>query len=650
MNKGKFRTLNKPWKEILFSASGFGPNLLMVMLGAYLSNAVNPSALTSGETPPPGWEYQTISGICLILPILFSILWTIAKCFDGLIDVPFAALTDGLRTKWGNRRIPIAICFIPMVVAFAMCWYPLYNHPDLNIGEQVGNTIWLFVWALIFFSTYTLTLIAFYGSLSTVCYNERQRIRVSSYKSFFDTVSYALVYALIPVILSNAQIHIDKLAFFALPLMLTAIIPLFMIKEGERWEAKAIAQGYDVKPLATQKPVKFGESIKLTVKNKAFLKWLLVNCCSFFGLQLFLVSMNALIIGGMGLNGLQMTILNTFAFGPVPIMLYLFNRIKERKGMRFAYQVSAMTFAISIMAFFLGSNFVLGDNVLPKMIIGVFGSILGSYGIGSFFMMSYLVPTQIASVEEQLIKKNHSSMYFATQALTTSVVGAISSGLLWENIKNLWFSKAIIGIVNATDVQTASEMLGVPEATVFNLGVFLVPIITSAFCMGAFCFTFLMPKHYTPLAVYKQLNLRNTKYETIKPKFKKPIVFPFNGASITVYNALWVLSVTIFGFAWFASIMNDINTFKNKKWKKWWILLVLFLFPFGACLAYWLNKDIDQKCKELKIKTRSYNVLIIIFSTFYLNCVSLSIMQHKLNKIAKIQHEKIRKRAGDHYE
>ncbi|MCQ2956431.1 MAG: hypothetical protein MJ233_00755 [Mycoplasmoidaceae bacterium] len=77
-------------------------------------------------------------------------------------------------------------------------------------------------------------MIAFYGSLSTVCYDEKQRTRVSSYKSFFDTISYALVYALVPVILSNAQLHIDKLAFFALPLMLTMIIPLFIIKEGER--------------------------------------------------------------------------------------------------------------------------------------------------------------------------------------------------------------------------------------------------------------------------------------------------------------------------------------------------------------------------------------------------------------------------------
>ncbi|MCQ2956432.1 MAG: hypothetical protein MJ233_00760 [Mycoplasmoidaceae bacterium] len=60
----------------------------------------------------------------------------------------------------------------------------------------------------------------------------------------------------------------------------------------------------------------------------------------------------------MGLNGTNMTILNTFAFGPVPIMLYLFNRIKERKGIRFAFQASLLSFSIAILAFFFGSRFV----------------------------------------------------------------------------------------------------------------------------------------------------------------------------------------------------------------------------------------------------------------------------------------------------
>lgn len=272
----KFKNLDKIWKEIVYSASGFGPNLLMVLMGAYFSDAVNPTALDVASNP--GKIVQTITGTCLILPWLFSILWFVGKVFDGVIDVPFASITDNLKTKWGRRRIPIAICFIPMVLSFALCWIPI---SETNL---VANTFWFFIWSIIFFATYTMSLIAFYGSLSTVCFDESQRLRVSSFKSFFDTISYVVVYALIPLILGQTGLHIDKLVFILLPTMLTMLIPLFMIKEGKKWENKMIDEGYDITPLADEPIVTFKESVSLTFKNKPFIKWCIVNCCSFFGL------------------------------------------------------------------------------------------------------------------------------------------------------------------------------------------------------------------------------------------------------------------------------------------------------------------------------------------------------------------------------
>ena len=238
----KFKNLDKTWKEILYAASGFGPNLMMVLMGAFFTDAINPAALDIASNP--GKIVQTITGTCLVAPALFSILWFIGKAFDGIIDVPFASLTDNLKTKWGRRRLPIAICFIPMVASYVLCWIPI------SATNVIANTIWFFVWSIIFFATYTMNLIAFYGSLSTVCYDEKQRVRVSSFKSFFDTISYVAVYALVPLILGLANINIDKLVFMLSPLMITMIIPLFMIKEGDKWEAKAIADGYDITPLA----------------------------------------------------------------------------------------------------------------------------------------------------------------------------------------------------------------------------------------------------------------------------------------------------------------------------------------------------------------------------------------------------------------
>ena len=636
----KYKTLNSSLKEIIYAASGFGPNLLMVAMGAYFTDAINPSAfnLESGADVP----FQAISGACLILPALFPILWMFAKIFDGIIDVPFAALTDNLKTKWGRRRPLIALCFIPMVLSYAMCWIPIAGK-DIGITEQgqLINTIWICLWALIFFSTYTMSLIAYYGSLSTVCYDEKQRLRVSSYKSFFDTISYCLAYALIPVILGSLKIHIDEFILYLLPLMLTMIIPLFMIKEGDKFEKKAKEEGYDIIPLKDEERVGLIESIKLTFTNKPFLRWCVVNCCAFFGLQMFLVSMNALILGGMGMSDLQMAILNTCAFAPVPVMLYLFNKLKNKKGIRFTFQTCLLSFAICILTFYFTSLYVMGEGKQTiQMIIGIIGSVIGSWAIGSFFMMPYLIPAQISSVEEKLLGKNHSAMFFAAQALTSSVVGAVASSFVYENIKMLFISKEVSGIVWATDATNAALKLGVDASTVYNFGTLLVPFIVSIMCIIGFILAYRMPKNYSPKLVAKELGLEK-EYETKKHLFAdaEENEDKIESESLIVNIALWILSGTIFSIIWKYSILNNTKTFKtNAKIVVNWLISV-FVFPYTGILCYKSEKKIIEIAKERNVSIKDLSIVSLICGLIGLGIVSYIIEQSQLNKISKTYKE-----------
>lgn len=623
MGTKRFVTLNKTWKELLYAASEFGPNLLMVLLGAYFTDAINPVALPVGSL-------QAITTTCLILPTVFPVLWMFAKMFDGFIDIPLAALTDGLRTKWGRRRIPILISFPIMLITYVLMWIPIAG------TNQLGNTIWIIIMALIFFSTYTMSLIAFYASLSTVCVSESQRTKVSSYKAFFDTIAYSLVYALVPVMLEAFNIRIDKFTFLLVPLMATILIPVFMIREGDQWEEKMIAEGYDITPLKEEEKVGIIESIKITFTNKVFLRWLIVNMTSFFGLQMFLVSMNALILGGMGLTGGQMAILNTFAFAPVPIMLYLFNKVKNAKGIRFAYQISLLSFSFAIFSFLIANSFIMGHgNDTIKIIVGVIGSIVGSFAIGSFFMMPYLIPSQIASVEEKLAKRNHSAMYFAAQAVTSSVIGAIASGLVYENIKMLHIAKGAKGIVWAETLAEAATKFGVAEANVFNLGLILVPIIVSLFCLIGFFVAFSMPKNYTPKRVAKAMNLEK-EYEEYKHTFVEEQETLIDEEVIPVNIGLWVLSGSIFGVIWRYGIFSKINKFSEKKMSIVHYLISIFLFPYYAYVVYQANKALIKELHNQGMECKDLSVLYAVLAVFGLNLVSYIIMQHQLNKLAKV--------------
>ena len=641
----KFKTLDKGWKEILFAFSAFGPNLLMGIMGAYYSDAVNPSALGDATV-------QSIAGgICLVTPLLYSILATIAKIFDGIIDVPLGHLTDNLKSKLGKRRAPIIYCFLPMVIAYAMLWVPIAGVPEVGAANfetiRLWNTIWFVAMSFIFFGTYTMNLICFYGAISEVSYDDAQRIRVSSFKSFFDTIYYVLTYALVPVFLNSFKgtgWSIENLVFCLLPLMCTCLIPVFLIKEGDKNEAKLRALGYDIPEHEKEERVPFFESIKKTMLNKPALTWNIVNSTVYFGLQMFLVSMNALIVGLMGLQTIHMTILNTAAFAPIPVMLYLFNKLKAKKGIRFTFQTCVLCFAVCILSFLVASEYVMGPgNYTIKVIIGAIGGVVGSWALGAFFMLPLLIPSSISSTEERLTGVNQSAMYFAGQALFTCVIGAIATGV-YDAIKNLFvprdFSTVIMvdaDLMNSVGIATSREAaaaaLGLPVGEVFCLGTMLVPVIVSICCILGCILAKKMCKNYTPEEIAADLGMSDI-YEQKKDLFPVVDKKEEKKESVAVNTAIWVLSGSIFGLVWKKIIINRLNQLsEDEKIPTWLWLVSIPLFPVTGYILYRSAKMLKATCDKHGVECKDYSVVCAVFGALGLGLVGYIIQQLKLNKL-----------------
>ena len=646
-------SLNKRWKEVLFAATGFGPNLLMVLMMAYFTDAVIPTAL---KADLGFWSYGNVTTI-LVSTVVFPILWTIGRVFDGIVDVPLAAFTDNLKNKTGKRWIAILIAVAPMVISFALCWIPVFGKSaDLSLGKQIGNSIWIFFWSIIFFASYTLALITFYGALSDVCEDQTQRARVSAYKSVFDTISYALVYAAIPAVFKAVGLPIWQVALYGTPLMLTILIPIFMQKKVEGAAATSTNE---------EKAVPIGTSIKLTLESKPFMKWTLVNCVAFFGLQMFLVAQNALISGVMNLGAGWAALLNTCAFAPVPLMLYLFNRLRKKIGIRAAFQSALLSFGLCIFSFCLGSEWFWGDHLMPRLIIGAIGGIIGSWGIGAFFMMPYLIPTAIASVEEEVTGKNHSAMYFAIQALATSIVGAIASSLVYNYLKLWQTPKGEPYVVDGVTVQDY-----------WVNGATMVPFIVFVACILGFFFCFLMPKDYTAKTTYLDIKesaeRRLSKYEAKRKAETDPekaakldqdiadckaiLAYKFDEKhsigneedrelekNSTFANvALWILSGGIFGII---SVLLDFKKFKIAGVKLSGatkaIAIIACFVPFLGILAdYKFKKAFEELEKKhgVELKSKRFVPSMIIFACipvpYMINVYSLAIRTDMFNKIS----------------
>src|SRR5690606_37735355 len=111
IRKNKMKKLKK-WQYPFYALGAFGANLMMIVVSAYVIDAFSTAGFVQNI------ESWTFANKTLVVVGVFSILVTISKVIDGFIDVPFAWLTDSLKTRWGKRRPSILIAFIPLMLSY----------------------------------------------------------------------------------------------------------------------------------------------------------------------------------------------------------------------------------------------------------------------------------------------------------------------------------------------------------------------------------------------------------------------------------------------------------------------------------------------------------------------------------------------------
>lgn len=322
------KKLTKRSQMLLYGCAGIGVNMLNIIVGSYLCSAL----LTGGfHEHVENWTYLNKN---LVVAGIWGALILIAKIVDGVIDIPMSSLTDNLRSKWGRRRPSILIGFIPMVAAYLLFLLPL------TPGESVLNTIWFALILCIFYTGYTLTMVTYYATFAEIVETDADRNYISTVKSICDVVYFSISFALVPLMV-NGGLNIRAVALIFLPLCLTMLIPMFMIKE------ESTLNGTDAGGEA--KGVNILQSFKQIVKNKDFMYWLLMVAVMNFGLQLFLSGINEF----FSTTGVNMTIVMASSFAPVPLTIQLYNRIVKKRGIKTAFQYVMIVFSVAMMLMFV---------------------------------------------------------------------------------------------------------------------------------------------------------------------------------------------------------------------------------------------------------------------------------------------------------
>ncbi len=400
------KKLTKRWQIVLYAVSGMGINMLNLMMGSYLC-----SALLIGGFKGDAVTYQTFAQRDLVVAAAWGTFVLIAKVFDGIIDVPMAAYTDTLRSRWGRRRPAIVLGLVPMIASYLL----FLVIPD-GTGVSWLNTVWYGVILCAFYAFYTLTMVTYYATFTEIVDNEAGRDFISNVKAVFDIVYFILGYVVVSAMLGG--LHLRVVGLIVLPLVLTMLIPLFMIKES-REEIGVTGSGETVNLI---------KSLVCTFRNRNYVIWMLVYSFMTFGVQLFLSGINEY----FSKTGMSMIFVMIAAFGPVPLTLMLYNKLQRTKGFGFAFRYTLIIFALGMGAMF-GVSFLEAGTL--KTVLSVCTGLISSFGIGALFSVAYSVPAQLAAEEEEKTGVSNSAMYFAVQGLFSGVATGIGGSVVLTALK-----------------------------------------------------------------------------------------------------------------------------------------------------------------------------------------------------------------------
>ena len=406
--------LLKKWQEPIYAIGGFGPGFLYQVMLTYLLYFYRPA------------QERLAAGAVILAPAVgYAAGMLVARILDGVVDIPIAIWTDNMRSRWGRRRPLMVLGFIPMLITFALLWYPPITGQSIGPEGHWGNAAYVAVMSSAFFFFYTLIIVPYLAALSEIVTDEQSRVRVASWQTFFNTAGYVLTFVVAPILFD--KFGIQATALILLPSALSFLGPILVIKEAPT--DGSVAQE------AAPSDVPLWESVKMTLGDRTFRIYMLSVATFFFGLQFFLGGIAFMAADMMGMTDSQLGLMNMAVFAPVPIMLIVFNLLSRKKGTKFVFRLSLLIFAAVMLAYPLAWTRL--NFFIPPMTLGIiFGGII-SFSVGAFFTIPYAFPAQIAAIDAAATGKDRAGMYFAVQGLINQFVGSLAGSALalmltWE--------------------------------------------------------------------------------------------------------------------------------------------------------------------------------------------------------------------------
>lgn len=157
------------WKKIIYALGQFGWSLVSYAPGMLLIYFYLPP-----ETRKPGFPPRIYQGAILGVFTIIGLAYALGRVFDAVTDPVIAGLSDRSKSKFGRRRIYLAVSVLPFSLLSLLIFTPPMK------GSSPINTVWVFVMVLVFYWFMTMYVTPYFAWLSELGHTPKERLQLST--------------------------------------------------------------------------------------------------------------------------------------------------------------------------------------------------------------------------------------------------------------------------------------------------------------------------------------------------------------------------------------------------------------------------------------------------------------------------------------
>jgi len=333
------------WRLAMFALGQFGWSLGSWSVGNAINFFFMPPEQSGAAPLFPVFIFQgAVLGIATVIGL---INWG-GRLWDAVTDPWIANMSDRNKSKFGRRRLFLAISAIPTAVFAFLVFVPLANGG--SAAGQTVNAVWLAVTMTLYYLFITMYCTPYNSLISELGHTPNERLGIATAISITWALGFAIgnqAYALTPLFQGMFGVDYTRgfqitLGVFELVAAVFMLLPVFFVPERRYAETHASDEG-------------MFQAVKSTFKNRNFLRFVLSDLPYWIALNFIQMGITYYVITLLGLD----TSLPSFLLLVMFILSFVFyipiNLVAKKVGKKPVLSLAFIVFAaVFLLAFFFG--------------------------------------------------------------------------------------------------------------------------------------------------------------------------------------------------------------------------------------------------------------------------------------------------------